>query len=265
MNGNAYMRVWAAAGWVVILFMLAPLVVIVLGSFTSQEFLSLPFHASLRWYADVADRPKFLDGLVKSLELGIAAAFLATLFGTSAAIALSRRGIPGINAIALVFMMPIMVPSVVISIALLQFFNNLRISTPYITLFVGHTVITLPYVVRTVTASLNSMPHRLEWAAANLGANPWRVVWYVVLPNIAPGVVGGLIFAFVVSFDTVTLSVFLLNLNFIPLPVRLYDFIQTGVSPVLAAVSTLLMLFTALAVYAAERIAGFEALFGARR
>jgi putative spermidine/putrescine transport system permease protein len=265
MSGKAYMRVWAVAGWIVILFMVAPLIVIVLGSFTSREYLSLPYEPSLRWYADLMDRPRFIDGFIKSMELGIAAAFLATVLGTGAAIALSRRSMPGAGAFALVFMMPIMVPSVVISIALLQFFNNLRINTPYVTLFVGHTIITLPYVVRTVTASLVAMPRKLEWAAANLGASPWRIVWSVVLPNILPGVAGSFIFAFVVSFDTVTVSVFLLNMNFIPLPVRLYDFIQTGVSPVLAAVSTLLMLFTALAVYAAERIAGFEAIFGARR
>lgn len=265
MKNKGYMRVWAAAGWVVILFMLAPLIVIVLGSFTAQEFLSLPFDVSLRWYADIVNRPRFLDGFIKSLQLGIAAALLSTLLGTAAAVALARRSVPGTNAIALVLMLPIMVPSVIISIALLQFFNNLRITTPYITLFIGHTIITLPYVVRTVVASLNVMPRGLEWAAANLGASPWRVIWYVVLPNILPGVVGGLIFAFVVSFDTVTLSLFLLTPSFIPLPVRLYDFIQTGVSPVLAAVSTLLILFTTLAVYAAERIAGLEVLIGARR
>jgi putative spermidine/putrescine transport system permease protein len=265
MNGKGYMRVWTAAAWIVILFMLAPLMVIVLGSFTAREFLSLPFDVSLRWYADIADRPRFLDGLIKSVQLGIAAALLATVLGTSAAIALARRSMPGTNAIGLVLMLPIMVPSVIISIALLQFFNNLRVTTPYITLLIGHTIITLPYVVRTVMASLSVMPRGLEWAGANLGAGPWRVIWHVVLPNILPGVIGGLIFAFVVSFDTVTLSIFLLNPSFIPLPVRLYDFIQTGVSPVLAAVSTLLILFTAFAVYIAERIAGLEVLFGTRR
>ena len=109
------------------------------------------------------------------------------------------------------------------------------------------------------------MPRGLEWAAANLGAGPGRVIWHVVLPNILPGVIGGAILAFVVSFDTVTLSIFLLNASFVPLPVRLYEFAQTGISPVLAAISTLLIMFTALAVYAAERVAGLDVLFGVRR
>ena len=248
MNGQIHWRVWTAAGWAVIAFMLAPLVVIILGSFTAEEFLGLPFHLSLRWYIDIANQPRFLDGFVNSLELGIATALLTTLLGASAAIALARRLVPGADAIALLLLLPIMVPSVIISMALLQFFNNLHVTSPYLTLLIGHTIITLPYVVRTVTASLNVMPKGLEWAGANLGASPWRVVWSVVLPNILPGLIGGLIFAFVVSFDTVTVSIFLLKPSFIPLPVRLYDFIQTGVSPVLASVSTLLILFMTAAV-----------------
>jgi putative spermidine/putrescine transport system permease protein len=265
MNGIPHSRVWTGAAWAVILFMLAPLIVIFLGSFTSDEYLSLPYAPSLRWYADILNKPRFLDGFIKSLELGVVAALLATLFGTSAAIVLARHSLPGSNALGLVLMLPIVIPSVIIAIALTQFFSQLRISTPYITLFVGHTIITLPYVVRTVVASLNVMPRGLELAAANLGAGPWRVIWHVVLPNILPGVLGGAIFAFVVSFDTVTLSIFLLNASFVPLPVRLYEFAQTGVSPVLAAISTLLILFTVLAVYAAERIAGLDVLLGLRR
>jgi putative spermidine/putrescine transport system permease protein len=265
MNDKIYRRIWTAAAWVVIVFMLAPLVVIVLGSFTAEEFLSLPFELSLRWYADIINHPRFLDGFINSLELGVAAALLATLLGVSAATALARRQIPASGAIALLLLLPIMIPSVITAMALLQFFNNLHVTSPYATLLVGHTIITLPYVVRTVTASLHVMPRGLEWAGANLGANPWRVIWHVVLPNILPGLIGGLIFAFVVSFDTVTVSIFLLKPSFIPLPVRLYDFIQTGVSPVLAAVSTLLILFTAAAVYIAERIAGLAVLFGGER
>jgi putative spermidine/putrescine transport system permease protein len=265
MNNMGHLRIWAAAGWFVILFVLAPLVVIFLGSFTSDEYLSLPYEPSLRWYRDILERPRFLDGFVKSVQLGLTSALLATLLGTSAAIALARRSLPGATALSLILMLPIMIPSVIISVALTQFFSELRISTPYITLFVGHTIITLPYVVRTVVASLNVMPRGLEWAAANLGAGLWRVIWHVVLPNILPGVIGGAIFAFVVSFDTVTLSIFLLNASFVPLPVRLYEYAQTGISPVLAAISTLLIMFTALAVYAAERIAGLDVLFGVRR
>ena len=265
MNDKIYRRIWTAAAWLVIIFMLLPLVVIVLGSFTAEEFLSLPFKLSLRWYGDILNHPRFLDGFINSLELGVAAALLATLVGASAAIALARRHIPGSDAIALLLLLPIMIPSVIIGMALLQFFNRLHITSAYATLLIAHIIVTLPYVVRTVIASLQVMPRGLEWAGANLGANPWRVIWHVLLPNILPGLIGGLIFAFVVSFDTVTVSIFLLRPSFIPLPVRLYDFVQTGVSPVLAAVSTLLILFTAAFVYIAERIAGLAVVFGSQR
>ena len=265
MNGMAHSRFWTVASSLVVLFVLAPLIVIVLGSFTAGEYLGLPRHLSLKWYYDILHRPRFLDGFIKSIELGVSAALLSTFFGTSAAIAMNRRKLPGVNMAAVILILPIMVPSVIISIALTQFFSELRISTPYITLFVGHTIITLPYVVRTVSASIGVMPRGLEWAAANLGAGPWQTIWYVILPNILPGIFGGAIFAFVVSFDTVTLSIFLQSPTFVPLPVRLYEFAEAGISPVLAAVSTLLIVFTAITIYVAEKIAGFDVLFGVRR
>jgi putative spermidine/putrescine transport system permease protein len=263
---GAYQGFWVFSGWAVILFMLAPILVVFFGSFTKKEFLSLPLDGfSLRWYWAILDHPKFLDGFVRSVQLGVASAVVSTLLGTLAAIGMFRRNQQATGWIAIVLMLPLMVPSVIIAMSVLQFFNVLHITNPYVTLLLGHTVITFPYVVRSVTATLGLMPRGIEWAGANLGANPWQVIWHVTIPNIRPGVVGGLIIAFLVSFDSVTISIFLQTPAFMPLPVRLYNFIEFGVEPVVASLSTLLMLLSAAGIYIAERFVGMDVIFGARK
>lgn len=265
MNGGGYRWFWVIAAWSVILFVLAPILIVVASSFTTKEFMSLPTEGvSLRWYWAILDEPRFVDGFLKSMELGVAAAVGATILGTLAAIGLHRKGARGDHPMATVLMTPLMVPSVIIAMAILQFFTLMRITSPYATLFLGHTVITFPYVVRAVAATLSLMDRDIEWAAANLGANPWRVIWHVTIPNVRPGVVGGAILAFMVSFDAVTISIFLQTPDFVPLPVRLYEFVEFGVEPILASLSTLLILFSVLGLYAAERFVGLATIFGAR-
>jgi putative spermidine/putrescine transport system permease protein len=266
MRRGAYQAVWVSAGWLVILFTLTPILVIFFGSFTTKEYLSLPLDGlSLRWYWEILDQPKFLDGFARSVQLGVGAALLSTFLGTLAAIGMFRRNPKATGWVAIILMLPLMVPSVIIAMSVLQFFNTLNITSPYATLLLGHTVITFPYVVRSVTATLGLMPRGIEWAGANLGANPLRVIWHVTVPNIRPGVVGGLIISFLVSFDSVTISLFLQTPAFVPLPVRLYNFIEYGVEPVVAALSTLLMLLSAVGIYIAERFVGMDVIFGARK
>jgi putative spermidine/putrescine transport system permease protein len=263
MSEVGYHRSWTAAGLIVVVFILAPIAYVIFGSFTSKEYLDLPFSgASLRWYTEILDHQQFVDGFVKSIQLALVAALMATALGTLAAIGLSRSRSRLMAGVSLLMLLPIIVPSVITAIALLQYFTSLRITTPYVTLFVGHTIITLPYVVRTAMASLALVPRNLDWAAANLGASPAKVIWRVTIPNIKPGVIGAFIFAFVVSFDTVTLSIFLQTPSYIPLPVRLYNFVETGVSPVIAALSSLLVLFSGLGIYVAHRIASLDVILG---
>lgn len=266
MRRGAFHWFWIGAGWAAILFMLTPILVVFFGSFTKKAYLSLPLDGfSLRWYWAILEQPKFLDGFARSVQLGLASAVASTLLGTLAAIGMFRKNPKATGWVAVVLMLPLMVPSVIIAMSVLQFFNVLNITSPYVTLLLGHTVITFPYVVRSVTATLGLMPRGIEWAGANLGANPWRVIWHVTIPNVRPGVVGGLIIAFLVSFDSVTISIFLQTPAFVPLPVRLYNFIEYGVDPVVASLSTLLMLLSAVGLYAAERLVGMDVIFGARK
>lgn len=262
MSEPIYRWTWEVAGWCVVLFIVAPIVVVIGGSFTSAEFMTFPPKGlSLRWYEELKNQPQFLQGFWVSIQLGVATAVVATIIGALAGIGLSRlkRGSEGVSVLLL---SPLLVPSVIIGVAVLQFLNLLNITSAFIALLIGHSVTTVPYVIRSVVASVQMMQKDIEWAAANLGASPWRVLWHVTLPNIRPGVVGGAIFAFVVSFDTVTISIFLSSATYVPLPVRLYSAMEFVVDPVLASLSTLLILFSVVAVLLAERVAGLQTLFG---
>ena len=266
MKASPFGWLMTAAGSLVIIFILTPILVVVAGSFTTNQFLSMPVTGvSLKWYWALLEHPEFLDGFLKSCQLGVLSAVLATFLGTLAAIGLEKTSPRAMKPLSIFMLLPLMVPWVIIGISMLQFFSMLHITSPYVTLLLGHTVITFPYVVRSVTATLSLMENGIEWAGANLGANPWRVIWHVTIPSIRPGVIGGLIIAFTVSFDAVAISIFLQTPEFVPLPVRLYNFIEAGVDPVLAALSTLLMLFSTVGICVADRFVGMAVVFGARR
>lgn len=261
---NRFRWLWLAAVVVAALFILAPLFVVLVGSLTREEYLTLPTTGlSLRWYAKLRQHPEFLDGFLKSVELGLLSSLLATILGTLGAIGLTRRELRRTTALSILLLSPLVVPSIITAMAILQFFSAIRITSARVTLLAAHTVITVPYVVRTVVASLSLLEENIEWAATNLGANPWRVIWHVVIPNIRAGVVAGAIFSFVVSFDTVTVSLFLSSPTYMPLPVQLYNFVEYAVDPVVAALSTLLVLFSAGGVYLTERVFGLREVLGA--
>jgi len=271
MTSGLIARVLMASGLVAtLLFILAPILIVVLGSFTREQYLSLPTTGfSLRYYKAIGGHPEVVDSFIVSAELGIVAALVSTVLGTMAALSLNPRLAgrepPFANAVTLVLLSPLMVPSIIIAMGILQFFSLMKVASGTVTLVAGHVVITLPYVVRMVTASLVLMERNIEWAAANLGAAPLRTLWHVVIPNIRGGIAAGGLFAFMVSFDAVTLSIFLASPTTKPLPVRLYDFVENAIDPIVASLSTLLILLSVVLIALLERIYGVHRIFGTPR
>ena len=124
----------------------------------------------------------------------------------------------------------------------------------------AHVLITVPYVVRSVLASLGGADHTLEEAAQTLGASPWTAFRLVTLPLIKPGLVAGGILSFIVSFDDVPVSIFLVSVRQTTLPVKIFSAVEHGIDPGIAAISTLLIIVTGLALVLAERWVGFHRL-----
>src|SRR5262249_53699394 len=200
----------------------------------------------------------YVQAIVFSLLLAVIVAVGSLVAGLAATYALIRRRVRGGPLVSALLNAPLVFPGVVIGVALLQFYATVRLNGTLVGLAVAHMVITVPYVVRAVTASLQGIDPELENAARVLGASGPVAFFTVTLPLIRPGVAAGALFSFIVSFDNVPVSIFLLGPGQMTLPVKIFTAIEYGVDPSIAAISTMLIVLTGLGLAIAERWIGFH-------
>ncbi len=243
----------------VYLYLLAPILIVIPVSFSSAAYLVFPPRGfSLRWYANFFSLRELTDALALSARLAVTVMVAATVIGTMAAFALVRYRVPCRNAVRTLLMSPMVLPGVVLGIGFLIFFSRMRAIHTFWSLFLAHLVVTLPYVIRTVSATLVGFPRVLEEAGASLGASPLSVLRTITLPILKPGILAGAIFAFIVSFDELVISIFLTGPKLSTLPVQIYNYIEFTSDPTIAAISVILVLFTVTAVSLLERFVGFS-------
>ena len=256
-------RAISVAGWLVVAFILGPLVVIVGGSFTETPYVAFPPHGfTWRWYAQLMHRRDFLDSFLASLLLATLCSACAMALGVSAVIGLHRHGFVGRQAFRAFLMSPLVLPTIVTGVALLQFYYLIDLDAPLTGLLIGHVLITIPYVVRTVGAGLAGLDPVMEEAAGSLGAGGVRTLFRVVLPAVAPSIMAAVIFVFITSFDQATVSIFLSAPDVTPLPVRIYNYIDFAVDPMVAAVSTLLIVFAFGLIALLQKLLGLDRATG---
>jgi putative spermidine/putrescine transport system permease protein len=241
------------------LFVLAPLAVIMAMSVSASAFATFPPRGfSLAWYGRVLADNDFLSSLSFSALLAACATAGALAFGLPAAFALARYAIPGRDALRLILLSPLIFPVLVIGVALLRLLSDWNSNSAPVNLLIGHILVTTPYVVRTVTASLLLADISLEEAARTLGAGRWRVLRRVTFPQIAPGVAAGALFAFMVSFDNYPISMWLADAQYVPMPMLIYRLVGSVFTPAVPAMSTLMILFAFAVVLTMERLAGLR-------
>lgn len=243
----------------VVIFILGPFVMVLLVSLTPLDYISLPQDGlSLRWYGALLERPAFLQAALNSLLLALASSLLALVLGLPAAMALARRQFPGRQLILGALMSPLFVPLILSALAILSTYSTWGWSDPVLRIFLAHTAIILPYVLRTLSASLLAFDPRQELAARNLGAGPLQTFVLITLPQIAPGLFAATLFAFIISFDDVGLSLFLTGTGFTTLPVQLFSYASYNNDPSIAAVSVVMVLLSFAVVVLVERFFGLE-------
>src|SRR6266849_533888 len=244
-------------------FLLLPLVVVVLAAFNAGNYFTFPPQGfSLKWFANFFARREFMQALCLSTELAFWTAGASVLIGLPAAVALVRgrfRGRDGLNAFV---MSPLLLPQILTGVAMLQFFTMLGWAQTYWALLVGHVVVTAPYVIRTASATLYHFDPALEEAAQSLGASPLRAFFEVTLGVVKPGVVAGAIFAFAISFDNFTLSLFLTAAKLTPLPIELFAYLKYSFDPTAAAVSAFAIGVVLVLVLGIARLMGLEEFAG---
>jgi putative spermidine/putrescine transport system permease protein len=241
-------------------YILTPLVFVTWLSFFRQEIPSFPPEGySLRWYAVAAAQERFRDGFLTSLQVGLAATAIGLALGVPAALALSRARFPGRDALAAFLLVPLVVPGVVLGTSTYVFHIELEINAelPILGslagLVLGHALIVIPWVVRLVGASLAGFDRAIEEAAQNLGANPWVTFFRVTLPVIRPGIVAGALFAFVISFGNLEMSLFLVGPGRTTLPIAILQYLEWKIDPTIAAVSVVNILLIATAMIVTDR------------
>ncbi|MCP4564726.1 MAG: ABC transporter permease [Bosea sp.] len=240
-------------------FMLAPLVVVMWMSLTPSNLLSLPTTSfSLRWFWAILRHSQFIDAFWFSILLGVLSASLAMVLAVPAALALARYRFPGRDGFVALFLSPLIIPHVVLGVAFLRFFTQIGTTGTFIGLLGAHVLVIFPYGLRLVLAALTTSDPAIERAAISLGASQWTVFRRVLFPLMIPGVAGGWVISFIQSFDEVTMTVFVATPSSMTLPVRMYHYIEESIDPLVASVSTVVILLTFLLMAIVDRIYGLD-------
>lgn len=248
-----------------LIFLCAPIAVIVVVSFNATEFIQFPPRSwSFRWYANYFTARHWLEPTLLSLRVAVVTMGLATVLGTTAAIGLVRGRFPGRRALEYFFVSPMVVPAIVLAIGLYLLFARFRLVGHPWALYLAHTVIAAPLVIVIVSAALRTSDPAIELAARSLGAGYLMTLWHVTLPEILPAVVSGAAFAFLVSFDEVVLAIFLGGPAATTLPKRMWESVRFEIDPTLTAISTLLVLIPIVILVGVEIARRSLALGGAR-
>lgn len=243
----------------VIIFMLAPLVIVCIVAFTPEETLTLPTsHFSLRWFDQVLHHPDFVQSFWNSLWLGLAAATLSTALAVPAAMAIVRFRAPGLQYLQGVFLSPLIIPHLVLGVALLRMFSLVGGQGSFGWLIFAHALIVTPYTMRLVMAALVGFDHSVEHAAYSLGASSFTVFRRMTLPMILPGITGGWLLAFINSFDELTMSIFVVSPATVTLPVRMYMYATESLDPMMAAVSALIVFLTLALMLLLDKVYGLD-------
>ncbi|MCC8949271.1 ABC transporter permease [Bradyrhizobium sp. Arg62] len=237
--------------------LLLPAVIVVAASFTPGDVLRFPPPGfSLRWYYEVWQSSLFMGSLELSLELAALTTALSLVIGFAAAFALDRYPFHGREFVRGYLLSPLLIPTVVLGLGLMQFLIWIGLSQTFIGLLLGHLVIALPYVVRTLSASMVLFDRNLEQAAMSLRASPAIVLRTITIPLLIPGLISAMVFAFVTSFGNVTLSVFLSYEGRVTLPVQVLSYVEQNYDPLVAAVSSVVIFVTVATVFLADRLSG---------
>ncbi|MDA9441460.1 ABC transporter permease [Bradyrhizobium sp. CCBAU 51745] len=231
----------------ILIFIALPIVVVCTVSFSSATYLTFPPPAfGLRWYRAYFGNADWLDATWLSVWVAVAVVMLSTSLGTLAAIGIAR--LPrAIRVLATgLILSPLVVPVIVIAIGVYYAFARYGLVGSPVAIVLAHTCLAVPFVVTSVSASLAGIDPKLEQAAMSLGATPAGTFWQVTLPLVRPGVLVGMLFAFITSFDETVVALFLSGSDAVTLPRRMWDDLRFQIDPTIAAVSTLIVLITTL-------------------
>ena len=228
----------------VYLFLYAPIMVLIFFSFNSTKNTQVWTGFSTQWYGELIRDGSVLNAFKLSLMVGVTATAIATVIGTFTALALSRHDFRGKTFADSVIYAATVMPEIVVGVSLLVFFVAATVPLGIVTIIIAHVAFCISFVTIVVRARLSGMDRSVEEAAQDLGATPVQTFLRVTLPLILPGVMAGALLAFTLSFDDFVITFFVSGVGSSTLPLKIYSMIKFGVSPVINALSTVVMVST---------------------
>jgi putative spermidine/putrescine transport system permease protein len=239
-GGSPWLTIVAGA---VLLFLCLPILIVVPMSFSSAKSLEFPPPGlSLRWYEAFFTAEVWVEAGTNSFLLATLASSIALVLGTMASYGLLRGRFPARRPIEGNFVAPMIFPSIITAVALFIVFAKTKLLGTFFGLVLAHTILVAPYVVLIMQVAIKSFDVRIEQVAFTLGATKTQVLTKIVLPNLIPSAVAAWIFAFVISFDEVVVTLFVAGTH-LTIPKRMFNELIMQINPTITAVATLLIAF----------------------
>jgi putative spermidine/putrescine transport system permease protein len=255
------------AGGVLLLAAL-PILTMIVMSFGDSSTLEFPPRSfGLHWYRaawrtfaspDASDVMSMGAALRTSLIVAIATMLIATAVSAPAAYALSRYQFRGKAIVEQLVALPLVYPLVMLGLSLLLVFNVVPLELGVPRLVVAHVILALPFTVKNCAASIASIGPEYEEAACLMGASPLRALVDVVLPLMRPGMLAGMLFAFIISFNEFTVTFFLYGINSMTLPIWLYSRTVSSLDPTVFSFAVFIVLIDFALIWLLERLIGDE-------
>jgi len=238
----------------VLVFFYLPILMLVITSFNESRFGGVWRGFSMRWYFQLFSEETLWKALKNSLLIGIGATLVSSVLGTLAALSLHRyRSMLQKAHYGLIYT-PLVVPDVLMGISLLLFFVTIHLQLGLFTIFVAHTTFCLSYVTFVILSRLQTLDHAIIEAAEDLGANYWQIFWRIKLPQLFPAILSGALLAFTLSIDDFVITFFVAGPGSTTLPIYIYSLMKFGSTPIINALSTVLIVATFAIVWIVQSI-----------
>lgn len=244
MKNGTLNKINKAYSFLMYLFLYIPIIILVLFSFNDSKLNAVWTGFSLRWYASLFSNHSILEAAKNSLIIAFMSTIISVMLGTVTAVGMYKYKFKGKTALDGLLYIPIIIPEIVMGIAMLAFFSQVKLPLGLATLTLAHVTFSVSYVIVVVRTRLEGFDKSLEEAAMDLGATPVQTFFRVTLPIIMPGILAGGLLAFTLSLDDVIISFFVAGPQSNTLPLKVFSMVKFGVTPEINALSTILMLFT---------------------
>ena len=239
-----------AAAWLILAFLFVPVLVVIPVALTDRDYLSLPAETiSFQHFAALANwRAGWLPSILTSLGIALASSIVAT--AVAAAFAIGAWVYVGRwpSLLRVILLSPLIIPPIIYAVGMVRLWSKFGLLDTWLGVTIVHVILAMPLAVLAIGASLSNLDPRLVQAARSLGARPPTVFGKVILPNILPGTIAGAVLAFIVSWDEITVTLFITSRRLVTLPRKIWTSIADAVDPALAAIATVMLVATIVAL-----------------